>query len=109
VEASLVQQGVRSTDNPRGHLHNARSFDRSLLKGGEDAVQLARFLRLAQDWGILTIGSAITFVAAVIQLALAYSGLESPAQLDRAHQRLRPGTRKDQEGAVAGEQIRLGH
>lgn len=63
------------------------------LKGGEEAVQLARFLRLAQVWGILMIGSAITLAAAAIQLALAYSSLESPVQLDRAHQRLRSGTR----------------
>ena len=39
--------------------------------GGDDAVQLARFLRLAQVWGILMIGSALALVAAGIQLALA--------------------------------------
>ncbi len=39
--------------------------------GGDGAVQLARFLRLAQVWGILMIGSALALVAACIQLALA--------------------------------------
>ena len=41
-------------------------------EGGEEAVQLARFLRLAEVWAIIMIGSALTLVAAVIQLALAY-------------------------------------
>jgi hypothetical protein len=36
-----------------------------LRAAGDDAVQLARFLRLAQVWGILVIGSAC------IRLALA--------------------------------------
>jgi hypothetical protein len=39
--------------------------------GGDDAVQLAGFLRLAQVWGILMIGSALALVAACIRLALA--------------------------------------
>jgi len=40
-------------------------------QGGEEAVQLARFLRQAVVWGILMIGSALALVAAAIQLALA--------------------------------------
>jgi hypothetical protein len=39
--------------------------------GGDDAVQLARFLRFAQVWGILVLGSALALVAACIQPALA--------------------------------------
>jgi hypothetical protein len=39
--------------------------------GGDDAVQLARFLWLAQVWGIPMIGSALALVAACIRLALA--------------------------------------
>jgi hypothetical protein len=38
---------------------------------GEEAVQLARFLRQAVVWGILMIGSALALAAAAIQLALA--------------------------------------
>lgn len=41
-------------------------------EGGDEAVQLARFLRLAEVWTILMIGSALALAAAVIQLALAY-------------------------------------
>ena len=40
--------------------------------GGDDAVQLARFARLAEVWAILMVGSALALAAAVIQLALAY-------------------------------------
>jgi hypothetical protein len=40
-------------------------------EGGNEAVQLARFLRLAVVWSILTAGSALALIAAVIQLALA--------------------------------------
>ena len=40
--------------------------------GGDDAVQLARFARLAEVWAILMAGSALALVAAVIQLTLAY-------------------------------------
>jgi hypothetical protein len=40
-------------------------------EGSDDAIQLGRFLRLAEVWGILMIGSALTLAAAVIQLALA--------------------------------------
>ena len=36
---------------------------------GDDAVQLAQFLRLAIVWGILMIGSMLAVVAAAIQLA----------------------------------------
>jgi hypothetical protein len=39
--------------------------------GGDDTVQLSGFLRLAQVWGILMIGSALALVAACIRLALA--------------------------------------
>lgn len=41
-------------------------------KGGDEAVELARFMRLAQVWGIIMIGSALGLAAAVIQLVLAY-------------------------------------
>jgi hypothetical protein len=41
-------------------------------KGGDEAVQMARFIRLAEVWAILMVGSALALVAAVIQLALAY-------------------------------------
>jgi hypothetical protein len=40
-------------------------------KGGDDAVQLARFLRLAEVWGIIMAGSALALAAAVIQLVFA--------------------------------------
>jgi hypothetical protein len=43
--------------------------------GGDDAVQLARFLRFAQVWGILMLGSALALVAACIQPALAWHRL----------------------------------
>jgi hypothetical protein len=39
--------------------------------GQNEAVELARFLRLAGIWGILMFGSALALAAAVIQLALA--------------------------------------
>ncbi len=41
-------------------------------KGGDEAVEMARFLRSAEVWAILMIGSALALAAAVIQLALAY-------------------------------------
>jgi hypothetical protein len=41
-------------------------------EGGEEAVQLAQFLRQAEVWGIIMIGSALGLAAAVIQLVLAY-------------------------------------
>jgi hypothetical protein len=41
-------------------------------KGGEEAVQMARFIRSAEVWAILMVGSALALAAAVIQLALAY-------------------------------------
>jgi hypothetical protein len=48
------------------------SFLRDLRnQRGEEAVQLARFLRQAVVWGILMIGSALALAAAAIQLALA--------------------------------------
>ena len=40
--------------------------------GGEEAVQMARFLRSAEVWAILMVGSALALAAAVIQLALTY-------------------------------------
>jgi hypothetical protein len=40
--------------------------------GGDGAVQLARFLRFAQVWGILMLGSALALAAACIQPALAW-------------------------------------
>jgi hypothetical protein len=49
-----------------------RKIARLRSKGGEDAVQLARFFRLAEVWGILMIGSGFGLAAASIQLALAY-------------------------------------
>jgi hypothetical protein len=44
----------------------------SCAAGGDDAFQLARFLRFAQVWGILMLGSALALVAACIQPALAW-------------------------------------
>jgi hypothetical protein len=41
-------------------------------EGGDEAVQLAQFLRQAEVWGIIMIGSALGLAAAVIQLVLAY-------------------------------------
>jgi hypothetical protein len=38
--------------------------------GGEQGAQLARFLRLAEVWGVLAIGSVLALAAAVIQLRL---------------------------------------
>lgn len=40
-------------------------------QGGEAAVQLRRFFRLAEVWTLLMIGSALVLAAAVIQLVLA--------------------------------------
>jgi hypothetical protein len=37
-------------------------------EGGDDAVQLAQFLRLAEVWVTLMIGSALALAAALIQL-----------------------------------------
>lgn len=55
------------------------AFSRATLtrlrnEGGEEAVELARFLRLAEVWAIIMIGSGLGLVAAAIQLAIAYSG-----------------------------------
>jgi hypothetical protein len=55
------------------------AFSRATLtrlrnEGGEEAVELARFLRLAEIWAIIMIGSGLGLVAAVIQLAISYSG-----------------------------------
>jgi len=51
-------------------------FPRNLMeirtRGGDDAVQLAQFLRLAMVWGILMAGSVLALAAAAIQLALAW-------------------------------------
>jgi hypothetical protein len=41
-------------------------------KGGEEAVELVRYLRLTVVWTIIMIGSALALAAAAIQLALAY-------------------------------------
>jgi hypothetical protein len=41
-------------------------------EGGDEAVTLAQFLRQAEVWGIIMIGSALGLAAAAIQLALAY-------------------------------------
>jgi hypothetical protein len=41
-------------------------------EGGDEAVQLAQFLRQAEVWGIIMVGSALGLAAAVIQLVLAY-------------------------------------
>lgn len=47
-------------------------LDQLFTKGGDEAVQLARSLRLAEVWAILMIGSALALAAAIIQLVLAY-------------------------------------
>ena len=57
--AGLIFVGFRAT------------LTRIRADGGEEAVELARFLRLAGVWTIIMIGSALALVAAVIQLALA--------------------------------------
>lgn len=75
--------------------------------GGEDAVKLAQYLRAAIVWAILTAGAALVAVSAVIQLALAYSALRRPVQLDLAHQFQRPGTRQDHDGALVARRIHL--
>ena len=41
-------------------------------KGGDQAVEMARFIRAAQAWAILMLASGIALVSAVIELALAY-------------------------------------
>jgi hypothetical protein len=55
------------------------AFSRATLtrlrnEGGEEAVDLARFLRLAEIWTIIMIGSGLGLVAAIIQLVISYSG-----------------------------------
>jgi len=49
-----------------------RTLAQLRAKGGDEAVQMARFIRSAEVWAILMLGSALALVAAVIQLALAY-------------------------------------
>jgi hypothetical protein len=56
--------------NPSAVIVMPRRLAQLRAAGGDDAVQLARFLRLAQVWGILMIGSALA-LAACIQPALA--------------------------------------
>jgi hypothetical protein len=41
------------------------------MKGGDEAVQLTRYLRLAVIWTVIMLGSALALAAAAIQLALA--------------------------------------
>ena len=41
-------------------------------KGGDDALELAKLLRLAGVWGVLMLGAILVLAAAVIQLVLAY-------------------------------------
>ena len=41
------------------------------IQGGEEAAQLAEFLRLTEVWAILMMGSMLALAAAAIQLALA--------------------------------------
>ena len=48
------------------------SVARVRARGGDEAVELARFLRLAEIWVILMLGSALALAAAAIQLVLAY-------------------------------------
>jgi hypothetical protein len=48
-----------------------KAVTRIRAKGGDDAVQLAQFLRLTEVWGILMVGSALALAGACIQLALA--------------------------------------
>ena len=49
------------------------ALGRARVEGGEQAIQLARFMRLAEVWAVLMIGSALALAAAAIQLAVAYS------------------------------------
>jgi LPS O-antigen subunit length determinant protein (WzzB/FepE family) len=48
-----------------------RKLAEARVSGEIEAVELARFLRLAGVWTILMIGSAFALAAAAIQLALA--------------------------------------
>jgi hypothetical protein len=77
-------------------------------RGGDEAVELARFLRLAEVWFILMIGSALALAAALIQLALALQRIRATRTARPAHQRQRPGTGQDDERAVLAERIRRG-
>jgi hypothetical protein len=45
-------------------------------QGGDDAVKLARYLRAAKVWAVLTVGSALVAASAVIQLVLAYQATQ---------------------------------
>jgi hypothetical protein len=58
--ARLIFVGLRAT------------LTRFRAEGGEEAVELARFLRLAGVWTIIMIGSALALAVAIIQLVLAY-------------------------------------
>jgi hypothetical protein len=58
--ARLIFVGFRAT------------LTRLRAEGGGEAVELARFLRLAGVWTIIMIGSALALAAAVVQLVLAY-------------------------------------
>jgi hypothetical protein len=53
-------------------LSSRHILTRIRADGGDGAVQLARFFRLAEVWAIIMIGSALALAAAVIQLALSY-------------------------------------
>jgi hypothetical protein len=48
-----------------------RTMARIHANGGQNAVDMVRFLRAAEIWGILMVGSALTLAAACIQLAIA--------------------------------------
>jgi hypothetical protein len=47
--------------------------------GGDQAVQLARYLSLAKVWAILMVASVLALAAAVIQLVLAYQSHTPPS------------------------------
>jgi hypothetical protein len=64
---------MRALSSPRNALFLAPGYlARIHVEGGDEAVQLARFIRQAQVWTILTMASAIGLAGAAIQLALAY-------------------------------------
>jgi hypothetical protein len=72
LEADLVDcsgQLVSEDHFSAFFIYVPRNIVQISAEGGDDAVQLAQFLRLAIVWGILMIGSMLALVAAAIQLA----------------------------------------
>jgi hypothetical protein len=53
-------------------IYTARKWKELRAEGSDDAATVQRFLRIAEVWAIIAVGSALTLAAAVIQLVLAY-------------------------------------